>query len=230
MSFTDRILSTVIFNPVLFTGGITLPGGQNAVSDDEVVTLSEEGFDTMRKPYFMARPTLTAEDLAVLFPQGAQLGSRKWWITSASPVRVGPGVWRADVDFKGWAAVKPAKIRVGAATDQQSGENIRAPQFVGDTAGEIFAKVATQESTPTISATFLVENVATTYDTDKVGTAVTPPVSIAVGDSVWDFLTEYVWNWPQGWVLMSSEQDRLPGTSVAMVTNSFKYIRDKTPG
>jgi hypothetical protein len=66
--------------------------------------------------------------------------------------------------------------------------------------------------------------------TSKVGTAQTPPVTIAVPDTVWDFLTEYVWHWPQEWVLMGSDQDRLSGTTAALVTDTYKYIRDKTPG
>ena len=53
---------------------------------------------------------------------------------------------------------------------------------------------------------------------------------ITADATVWDFLTLYVWHWPQGWVLMSSEQDRLPGATPALVTDNYKFIRDKTPG
>lgn len=232
MSLTDRNLSILACHPLLMTGGVTLAGGQNAVEDDEEATLSEEGWDSLRKSYVMARANLTAENLAAMFPQGAQLASRKWWITGARPVRLAPGLWRADVDFKGWAATKAAKIRVGSSAEQQSGENVRAPAYVGDTVGTVYAKVQTHENAPTIAATYLVEDITASgvAKTDKVGTAQTPPVTVAVPDSVWGFLTEFVWHWPQGWVLMSSEQDRLPGTNAALVTDSYKFIRDKTPG
>jgi hypothetical protein len=233
MSFTTRHTGHLIAHPTLFTGGITLPGGQNAIADDETPTLTEDGFDTLRKPYILPRATLTPEDLATLFPQGAQLGTRKWWLTTATPTRLGPGLWRADVEFKGWATTKPAKIRIGTTAAQQSAQNILAPTGPSPAPNALYAlyaKVATQEATPSITATYLVENTTTTHNTDKVGRPLTPPVTIALAPSIWDFLTQYVWNWPQGWVLSGSEQDRLPGTAVALVTDTYQYIRPITPG
>jgi len=233
MSFESRHQSFLIHSGALTTGTVTLPGGQVAYEGDEEATINEEGWDSLSKPYFMLRASLTAEQCAVMFPAGARLGTRTWWIAGARPVRVAAGFFRVDVTFKGWADVaKPAKIRVGASGEQQSAENVRAPESVGDTVGAIFAKVQTHENMPTVSVAYLVPDITASgvANTDKVGTAQDPPVTIAVPDTVWSFLTTYVYHWPNGWVLMGSEQDRLPGSDAALVIDSYKYVRDKTPG
>jgi hypothetical protein len=159
---------------------------------------------------------------------GAKLGTRKWWITSARPQRKAPGLWLAQVDLKGWASTKDAKIKVSSTAETQSGENVYAPNGGG---GSILVpKVETHESAPTVSVTYLVENISSSGKTDDVGTAQTPPVTVPVSASVWNSLSSFIYHWPNGWVLMGTDQDRIPGTSVALVTDQYKYIRQITPG
>lgn len=225
MSFTSRKLSVAIGTGSMMTGTLT--------AVDEEPALNNEGWDALTVKYVKRVATLTAEDCAALFPIGAQLGARKWWIVGSRPVRIAAGWWMILVDFKGWAASKPKVVRVGAAAEQQTGENILAPAYVGDTVGTVYAKVQTHENTPTIAVSYLVENVTTVSNTEFVGTQVDPPVDIAgidVPDTVWAWLTIFTYHWPNGWVLMSSEQDRLPGTNVALVTDHYKFVRDQTPG
>ena len=222
MSFTDRNRSIIIGTGSLMTGTLT--------KGDEEPTINNEGWDSLRITFFKRVATLTAEDAAGMFPIGAQLGSRKWWVSGAVPVQIAPGFFKIVVDHKGWAATKPAKITVGSNANQQGGSNIRAPRYVGDTVGAIYAKAETHEPMPDITVSYLVANVDAEDQTEKVGTAVTPPVTITVPPTVWDFLTEYVYHWPNGWVLMGSAQDRLPGSPAALVTDSYQFIREKTPG
>lgn len=238
MSFTTRHHALFIATGDLAAAPSVLPNGQANSGGvcwrklDEEASISEEGWDSLKIFYAIRKANFSAEECAAYFPQGAQLGGRKWWITGSRPVRVGPGIYRAEVDLKGWAIAKPAKIRVGTSAEQQSGTNMRAPTAVGDTVGAIFAKLETHENMPTIAVTYLVDNYLspTTQKISKVGTAQTPPVTIDVADTVWEFLTEYVWHWPQGWVLMGSEPEPLAGCAAAMVTDTYKYIRAKTPG
>lgn len=229
-AFSTRVGAFLIHGGTLGSGTVTI-GGQAMVEDDEEVQLSEFGWDTMKKPYFMKRASLTAEQTAALFPLGSRLGSRNWWIVGAVPVRVAPGIFRVDVALKGWASSKPAKVRVGATAQQQSAENVEVGAEQGYPSGAIMAKVETHENLPSFSVTYL------TADADDLTETVgredtTPAVDVPVPDSVWDYLTTYTFHWPNGWVHMGSDQDRIPGTSpaVAMVTDSFQFIREKTPG
>lgn len=225
MSLLDRCQSLIISDSEAFLAG-------TPVVMDEEPNLTPEGWDSLTLNYALRRATLTAEELADLFPLGARLGERYWWITGAKPKQIAPGVWTAAVDLKGWAAEKPVSVKIGSSAESQSAQNILAPAYPGDTIGATFAKVQTHESAPTISVSYLVANITAggVSLTDKVGTALTPPISIAVPDSVWDFLTLFVYHWPNGWCLMGSDQDRLPGSTAAFVTDQYKFIRDKTPG
>ncbi len=222
MSFSDRNTSYLIGTSSLLSGAL--------VKVNEEPALTSEGWDTLEVTYIKRVATCTPEDLAALFPIGARLGGRTWWIVDPKIQRAAPGFYVFTVTYKGWAANKPAKVSVGAAADQTGGENIRAPRYEGDTVGATYAKLQTHENMPTITVAYLVDNVAAQTQTGQVGKGQTPPVTIPVPATVWAMLTEYVYHWPNGWVLMASEQDRLPGTTAAMVTDSYKYIREKTPG
>lgn len=197
----------------------------------EEAQVSNEGWDTLTQIYTTRRAALTPETTLGLFPLGSRLGSRNWWITGAVPTERAPGFWTISVTFKGWAATKPTKITVGSAADQQGGEAIRAPASVGDTVGATYAKLQTHENMPTITASYLVEDISGSNNkSDKVGTAQTPPITLAVAATVWTWLSIYTYHWPNGWVLLSHEQDRLPGATAAQVTDTYKYVREKTPG
>lgn len=188
---------------------------------EETPTLRDEGWDDLTISYATKRPSLTAEELAALFPIGTQLGTRKWWVVGSKPICLALGLWKAEVSFKGWGQNKPAKISAGAAAEQQSGENIGTPDGT-------YARVSTQENTPTMRVSYLVENY-TLAPTDEVGRSKTPPDAVAVAASVWDALTDFTYHWPNGWVLMASAPDRLPGTSVALVSDDYKFIRAISP-
>lgn len=229
-NLSARFKAFLVHGSGLSSGTVTI-GGQVCYEDDEAVQLSEFGWDTMTKPYFMKRASLTAEQTAALFPIGAKLGSRNWWIVGAVPTRVAPGLFRVDVALKGWASSKPAKVRVGASAQQQSAENIEVGADQGYPSGTIMAKVETHENLPSFSVVYLTTDASDL--TETVGREdTTPAVDVPVPDTVWAYLTTFTFHWPNGWVHMGSDQDRIPGTTppVAMVTDSFQYVREKTPG
>jgi len=183
----------------------------------EKATLNDEGWDDLSIDYTTKRPTLTAEQLAAAFPLGTRLGSRNWWVVGSTPECIASGVWKAEVRFKGWAQTKPNKISVGAAADEQSAENVTTREG-------LFAKVAVTENTPTMRVSYLVANY-TTAPTNEVGRAKIPPDAVAVAASIWDTIGDFTYHYPNGWVLMSSEPDRLVGSTAALVTDTYKYIR-----
>lgn len=211
----------------------------------EAPDISESGWDSLTATYALRVADLTAESIAALWPIGRQLGSRNWWVAGSKPACVAPGVWTAEIKYKGWAAMKPCKINHGTAVDSQSGTNIFAPVPHPGSGSVSYPKVATFESTPTISLTYLSANVEAGWPVMPslpnllVGrqrtTALTDPVTGAtitwppLAPSVWDFLTESVYHWPNGWILMDLQTDILPGTRAGLVTESYKYIRAISP-
>lgn len=208
--------------------GSRIIGLPEIMATDDLIPLEEtpvqtdEGWDTLTITYATKRPSLTIEELAALFPLGTQLGTRNWWVTGSKPICLALGLWKAELSFKGWASTKPAKISVGAAAEQQSGENIEV--FGVGT----FAKVSTHENTPTMRVSYLVANY-TSAPTDEVGKVRTPPDAVAVAASVWTALANPTYHFPNGWVLMGSSPDRLAGTTAALVHDDYKYIRDFSP-
>ena len=221
MSFLDRHTAMIIGGPATTTD--FLGGFPTLISEDPTIT--NNGWDTLIRTFALRRPTLTPEDLAALYPIGNQIGTRTWWITGSKPQQFAPGVWLAIVDCKGWASAKPLLVKVGAVADSQSADSVTI-------AGATYAKVEVHENAPTVTVSYLVANIdADGVDkTALVGTAQSPPVTIAVAATGWSGLTKYTYHYPNGWVLMGSDHDRLPGCNATLVTDSYKYIRSKTPG
>lgn len=214
MSLTDRVTSILI-------GTGSLISGSSAPAVDEVFTPGEEGWDSLIVHYAHRVATLTGEQIAAAYPQGAQLGTRKFWITSAKPVRKGPGLWFAEVAFKGWASTKPYKISVGATAENQTAE----PATIDSV---LYNRVSIHQNNPTIRVSYLVENY-TALATNQVGTSQSPPASIATPLEIWTSLADPVYHYPNGWVLMSREPDVIPGATPALVTDTYKWIRAWTP-
>jgi hypothetical protein len=207
----------------IIIGSPEITGSDAFIPLEETPSLNSEGWDDLVISYATKRASLTAEELADEFPPGTQLGSRKFWVTSATRKCPAHGIWIAEVHFKGWAADKPAKFSVGAAAENQS--NNRPTEIFGV---GVFEKVSIHQNTPTLRASYLVEDY-TTAPTAEVGTARTPPLAIDTPPEAWTSLAEFVYHWPNGWVLMSSEPDLLPGCTAALVTDTYKFIRAYTP-
>lgn len=190
----------------------------------EEPTINNEGWDSLTQLWTIRDASVTAEALAAAFPIGAQLGTRKWWITGMKPTERAPGFWTVLVTFAGWAATKPALVKVGSSAASQSATNVTLP----DTS--VADKLETHQNTPTLTISYLVADVTVAPKTGYVGTALTPPVTIATPASIWASIADAVTHFPSGWVLMGSAEDRLPGTLAAYVTDTYQYIQQYTPG
>lgn len=220
MSFTTRHPPTILISTD------ALIGTGAPVYADEVLTPSESGWDILDVTYVHKEANLTAEDIGAIFPLGQQLPSRNFWVVSAKPMRRAPGLWFSKVRYKGWGVSKPAKIVVGTSAEQQQAENITI-SGVGT-----FPKVQVNQNTPTVSIIYLISDTATQGVTDQVGEAVSLPVGVSVPapTNFWNYLSEYVYHFPNGWKLYGSNQDRLPGSPAALVRDSYKYVHDISPG
>ena len=105
MSFTDRTTSIVISHGD-FLGGLP-------VLLDEDPNLAGSGWDQLTANYALRRAEMTAADAVALFPIGSQRGTDTWWVVSAKPTLVAPGVWKIAVNYSGWAGDKPKLLRGG---------------------------------------------------------------------------------------------------------------------
>lgn len=215
MSFLDRL------NGAIIIGDTSLMNGSAFVPLEEFPRANEEGWDDLTITYLTRRESLTSEALSAAFPLGTRLGTRSWWVAGSAPSCLAAGVWRAEVFFKGWAQLKPAKITIGGSAESQSGENIQTPIGLRE-------RVQTHENTPTMRITYPVLNY-TDAPTQEVGRSRTPPEAIAVADTVWNFLTNPTYHFPNGWVLMGSNVDKLVGANAAIVSDDYKFIREFTP-
>lgn len=228
MSFLTRYDSLII-------GGSTAPGGFLAGSPSlvsEVPSITPEGWDTLTQIYALRIASLTAEAAAALFPIGQKLGARNWWIQGCKPASIAPGVWQLEIDLKGWAYSKPFKVKVGS-TLQQSGNNASA------------GGAAYNTTNPSLSVSYLVPDVDAAEviaHMELIGTAiaaedlpvpmpeVTPWIPIAnTGDprpNPWlpaDIILPCTYNSPNGWILNSSDQERLVGCTAAIITDTYGY-------
>ena len=210
--------------------GSFLAGTPTCLGEDAVLTA--EGWDSLTAIYAHRRPSLSAEEAIALHPIGSCLGTRNWWVCGVKPACIAPGVWTAEVTCKGWAGTRPNKVNWGCAAEQQSAANISAPVPAPGTGSTTYAKLATHEATPTFTTSYLCADVTATgaVPSASVGREVAAPAGApVVPESVWLSLSEYVYHFPNGWVLMDAQADILPGTNVGLVTLAYKYIRYMTP-
>ncbi len=171
-------------------------------------------------------------------------GTRNFWVVSARPSLLAAGVWKAEISLKGIAGPRGYKIKLGATTkEQKTGSNVRVlhsgygTDFVWDesTGGWVevarpnpVPKVASTLSEPTVTISYLSANIG--YERlGLVGTSLTPPIpGLPPIADPWSALADYVYNWPNGWILTASEQDRLIGCNAALITDSYKFTREKS--
>ncbi|MEI6606026.1 MAG: hypothetical protein WCP35_11995 [Verrucomicrobiota bacterium] len=207
----------------------------------EQPTLTQDGWDSLTATFALRCASLTAEALAAIWPIGTQYGERNWWVTGSRPTCIAPGVWTAAVDYKGFAAAKPTSITWGSSADIYKSTNPGPPVGMTDpdklAAWASYMSVETTEANPTFTHKYITTNVSATPEeggppTSSLGASLIAAAmnQPTVGDSRWANLTKYVYHFPNGWVLMSVTADILPGTSVALVTETYKYVPSITPG
>jgi len=194
--------------------------------DDQQVS-NEEGFDTLQAEAICRYGEyVSPEDIHADWQIGSNLTGTGFYVVGVTPKCLGGTIWKASLSCKGLAHEKPAKVRISSNADQQSAEDI-AIDGIG-----LVKKLQTFEAAPSLSVSF----VRTSGDpaTDQVGlsanggnlSGITPP---GVRDSFWEALEEFLFHYPNGYVLEGVEADQIPGTGIYFETHNWRFIHAISP-
>lgn len=212
---------------------------------DRVPSEAETGWDTMRDRWLI-RIDAAANDPSALFSnstfqgwfaRGLQVSGRTMWTVSSAPRLRAPGLFEVESISMGLLSARGYKVTYDAAGAGQTAENItNVPNPTPPGGTGTYAKLATKEAD--VTATFEYVNVASVipthadFLTKDTGRAKDPPSGWAptVPDTVWAFLTQYTYNYPNGWVFEGATMENLPGiNTVFLVREKYRYIQLQTP-
>lgn len=193
------------------------------VAYDEKPNVTSGGWDSLKRTYYRTSSTpLEVEDIMAEFPTGEKLGTRTFWLTDVEgPTCVVAGLYKIEANYKGFAAPKPVVTNYGAAVNEQTAQNVT----IG---GILYDNATIYENGNTASVRYVLEDYIDA-PTDEVGTPKVPPNAQNVAPSRWLQLETFNYNSPNGWVLMSSSTDVIPGTTVAFMTDDYQFIHAITP-
>lgn len=191
---------------------------------DGTVDKTESGWDVLSAVYvkdygtFNIAPHTVANEWNI----GQQLSAfGNFWAVKIKPKCLGAGIWAVDITANGLSAERPLKVNLQASVDQQSRDDVDTGVLYG------VADVAVLEAAPVIEAEYI--QIGGVPPTVEVGTAGTPPISMTVRDSVWTTLADPRVHIPNGWVLQDLPVDKIPGQSVWLIKEVWKYVFEFSP-
>jgi hypothetical protein len=179
------------------------------------------GWDSTRITYAAMRSTSSANAILAEWPLGRSLPAGlngQMYLVEAAPRAMGGGIWAVDVVGQGLLANRPPRTTGGAATLQRSMENLLIN-------GRLYPKAEVWESTPT----FEVEFIASSPETNLVGTALNPSNAPFVRQSEWTWLADPTYHYPNGWVLADLRYEQLLNLSLYLITATYEYRYAITP-
>lgn len=223
MSLLDRYTSIIIADPALMDG--------QWHAGEETGSSAAFGWDSLSIPYRKLSATpLTPELARADFLSGTKLGTRNFWVQNIGmPVHRGGGLWEVTVNYKGLShivGVVTAPQRLIVTTNASGNEQSVSPAIIN---GISLDQVSIHQNSITATARYIVI-AGDVGQSENVGTAQTPPNPPASPPSFWLSIADPVYHYPNGWVLMSSDVEPLPGTGVGIVTDNYQYIQEFTPG
>lgn len=195
---------------------------------DEAGSRAAFGWDSLSIPYIKTSGVaITIEEMAAAFPIGQQLTGRNFWVQDLqAPTAKGGGVWIGVVNYKGLAGSQPVNVSYGSSGEQQSASPATINSVYHD-------DVSIHQNTPTATARYIQlspTSGTTLGQTENVGTAQTPADAPDSPPNFWTSLATPIYHFPNGWVLMGSDVDKLTGTNVGLVTDTYQFIQEYTPG
>jgi hypothetical protein len=225
MSYTSPF-SSIVISP--------LADGQAELLD-RVPQESASGWESLRDTWLLRNDAAGNDPVAALvgitaLARGAQLSGLNMWIVSRSARVVATGLFKVEVNAMGLLSARGYKVTYDAAAAGQSAENI-------EVASTLYAKVATREGGVTANFEYIaVASVAptdSTFLTKWTGRAKSLPSgwSPTVPATIWDYLTVYTFNYPNGWIFEAAAMENLPGlATVFLIKEKYVYQFEKTPG
>jgi hypothetical protein len=223
MPFADPISSVVISG---------LANGASSLLD-RAPAEAESGWDSMRDKYLYRNDAAGTDPhaaVAAFMVRGSQVSGKNMWVVSRAARCVALGIFVVEVVSMGLLSDRGDRVRYDAGANSQSGQNIAV------TGEGTFANLAAQESQVTCDIEYIVtagltpDNAA--FYTAAVGEAEDPPTDWkpTVKDSIWDYLAEFTYHYPNGWVLMGSSIENLPGLdTVWLIRDRYQYIYAVSP-
>lgn len=216
-------LESVIISP--------LASGESVLLD-RAPAEAEAGWDSMRDTWLFRNDAAGVDPhaaIASFLVRGTQITGKNMWVVSRAARCVALGLFQVEVVSMGLLSDRGDRVRYDAGANSQSGSEI----LIG---GTVYANVQTQESQVTCDIEYIVtsglEPGNASFYTAAVGTAEDPPAEWepVVKPSTWDFLTEFTYHSPNGWVLMSSSVENLPGLdTVWLIRDRYQYFYAISP-
>jgi hypothetical protein len=215
-----------------YPGGLAIHGDGLEVGTpellDETPELTNDGWDILKQKWLVIDTAVASGHAAAAahFPRGTQLAGLNMWITAATPRSYGRATYVIETTAAGILSARGYKISTSAAVATQSATNILTPPLPG----VLRPKIEVAENQVTCDVSYISLGIAPR--TGLVGTNTSPPLAPAVPPSVWTFLTDPTYHYPNQWVLMSSDGDGLPGvghSTVCLVVDRYQFIHEFSP-
>lgn len=210
---------------------------------DRVPKESETGWDSMQDTWLVRNDSAENDPNSALlgitgFDRGTQIAGLNMWIVARSAKVVATGLFIVTVQSMGLLSERGYKVTYDAAAATQTAQNINAPNPPPDEAtASLYAKVTTREAG--VTATFEYVLIGSVVPTDPdfltkwTGRNKDLPSGWepTVPDTVWDSLTLFTYNWPNGWIFEGASMENLPGlTTVYLVKEKYAHQYPKVPG
>lgn len=220
----DSLISNIVITGLADGGSVLL---------ERLPAEAESGWDSLRDRYLLRNDSAGQDPHAAIgafMARGTQISGKNMWVVARQGRCMAPGLFEVEVSSLGLLSDRGDRVRYDAGANSTSGQNIVV------TGEGTFASVEAQESQVTCDIEYIVtsglEPSHADFYTAAVGEAEDPPSpwKPTVKDSVWDYLTEFTYHYPSGWVLMSSSIENLPGkTTVWLVRDRYQYIYEISP-
>jgi len=220
----DSLIRSVVITP--------LGDGQSALLE-RLPSESEAGWDSMRDRYLLRNDAAGVdphEAIDGFMARGTQVSGKTMWVVSRQPRCLAWGLFEVEVVSLGLLSARGLRVRYDAGANSTSGENVDVPGI------GLVSRAEGQESQVTCDIEYIVTSGYAPGDgsfyTADVGTATDPPSGWkpTVKDSIWESIGDPTYHYPNGWVLMTSSLENLPGLdTVWLIRDRYQYIYAASP-
>jgi hypothetical protein len=193
---------------------------------EDVPTLASDGWDSLKRRVLVVDPTITSVQAAIdeHYPRSGQLPGLNMWVTDATGRQVSGGIFLLEIDARGIFSARGYKIATSAAVSVQSAQNI----FDADNI--LRPKIEVAENQVTCDVSYI--SLGAAPRTNLTGRNATPPSAPPTPATIWGWLVDPTYHYPNGWVLMASDGEGLPGvalSTVCLVTDRYQFIHSISP-
>lgn len=203
--------------------GATLPYAEIL---EDTPTMPSDGWDSLKRRVLVIDPSITSVHAAIAahYPRGMQLSGLNMWVTDGTGRMLSGGMFLLEIDARGILTSRGYKISTSAAVSVQSGTNII------DIDSILRPKIEVAENQVTCDVSYI--SLGAAPRTNLTGRNATPPSAPPTPASIWTWLADPTYHYPNGWVLMASDGEGLPGvalSTVSLVVDRYQFIHQFSP-